>query len=98
MFALKDLSLSILLDIYGKLLNEKQWRIFNDYYNEDLSLSEISDKESMTRQAVHETLKRVEQMLYSFEDKLKLKQTISEFKQAAAEQDTQKLYELIEKL
>ena len=38
----KDLSISVLLDIYGDMLTEKQKEVIELYYNEDLSLGEIS--------------------------------------------------------
>ena len=39
----KKIEISILIDIYAKLLTEKQYDFLNDYYNNDLSLSEIAD-------------------------------------------------------
>ena len=39
----KDLNVTILLDVYGQLLTEKQRNAIDMYYNEDLSLSEIAD-------------------------------------------------------
>ena len=50
----KNVKISILCQLYGKLLTEKQYEILNDYYNNDLSLSEIAENNQITRQAVRE--------------------------------------------
>lgn len=64
--------ISILLDIYGKLLTEKQYKLLDDYYNNDLSLSEIAENENITRQAVRDNLKKGENNLFDYEEKLGL--------------------------
>ena len=48
--------ISILLELYGSLLTEKQYEYMDLYYNQDLSLSEIGDNEDITRQAVRTIL------------------------------------------
>ena len=48
--------ISILLELYGNLLTEKQRDYMDLYYNEDLSLSEIADNSDITRQAVNTIL------------------------------------------
>ena len=53
----KTVQISILLQIYGKLLTEKQYQMLDDYYNNDLSLSEIAENAQITRQAVRDNLK-----------------------------------------
>ena len=54
----KQLHISDLLDIYGSLLTEKQQRLLEYNYNDDLSLAVIAENEGITRQAVRDTLKR----------------------------------------
>ncbi len=66
----KTIKISILLDIYGKLLTQKQRELLNDYYNNDLSLSEIAENENITRQAVRDNLKKGENKLFEYEEKL----------------------------
>ncbi len=66
----KDLNYAMLLDCYGDLLTDKQKDIMQLYYYEDLSLSEIAENENITRQGVHDAIKRAEQYLTEFEEKL----------------------------
>ena len=66
----KNVKISILLDIYGKMLTEKQYSLLDDYYNNDLSLSEIAENEEITRQAVRDNLKKGEKNLFEYEEKL----------------------------
>ena len=68
----KKIEISILLDLYAKLLTEKQYDFLNDYYNNDLSLSEIAENEGITRQAVRDNLKKGENKLFEYEEKLGL--------------------------
>lgn len=67
-----SVKLSILLEIYGKLLTEKQYDMLNDYYNNDLSLAEIAENEKITRQAVRDNLKKGEKKLFEYEEKLQI--------------------------
>ncbi len=75
----KKVEISMLCDIYGKLLTEKQFEFINDYYNNDLSLSEIAENNNITRQAVRDIIKKGERKLFEYEEKLLfMKKTISQ--------------------
>ena len=66
--------ISILLELYGKLLTEKQYEFMDYYYNQDLSLSEIGDNNDITRQAVRTILLKSKKKLEEYESKLKFMQ------------------------
>ena len=66
----KKVEVSILCQIYGKLLTKKQFEFIDDYYNNDLSLSEIAENNNITRQAVRDVIKKGENKLFEFEEKL----------------------------
>ena len=66
----KKIKISMLCEIYGKLLTEKQLVILNDYYNNDLSLTEIAENNNITRQAVLDNIKKGENKLFELEEKL----------------------------
>ena len=64
--------MTMLYDFYGNLLRDKQKDLFDLYYNEDLSLSEIADNIGITRQGVRDGIMRSELLLRNTEDKLGL--------------------------
>lgn len=66
------LELCLLFDFYGEMLTDKQRELFDLYYNEDLSLSEIAEHAGITRQGVRDAVVRAEHMLTALEDKLHL--------------------------
>lgn len=68
----KTTRINFLFDFYHELLTEKQQKYMKMYYLEDLSLSEISELFSVSRQAVYDNIKRTEAMLESYEEKLHL--------------------------
>ena len=62
----------LLYDFYGELLTEHQRRIYEDVVCNDLSLSEIAQEQGITRQGVHDLVKRCNRILEGYEDKLHL--------------------------
>lgn len=68
----KDLNIALLLDFYGDMLTEKQRETIELYYDDDLSLAEISETVHITRQGVRDSIKRGEMQLNEFENKLGL--------------------------
>ncbi len=68
----KKEQLNQLFDLYGPLLTKKQCLYFELYYREDYSLQEISEIYSVSRNAIHDQLKKVEDYLNSYEEKLHL--------------------------
>lgn len=67
-----ELYLINLYDCYKNLLTERQREYFEDYYFNNLSLTEISENEDVSRNAIHKQLKEVCLKLKDFEDKLKI--------------------------
>ncbi|CUH92661.1 YlxM family DNA-binding protein [Herbinix luporum] len=66
------INLSMLYDFYGELLSDNKKRVFEDYILNDLSLSEIADQLDITRQGVHDIVKRCTKELKDYEDRLSL--------------------------
>ena len=66
----KNVKVSMLCEVYGNLLTKKQLSILQDYYDKDLSLSEIAQNQEITRQAVRDIIKKGENKLFEFEEKL----------------------------
>jgi len=62
----------MLYDFYHQLLTEKQKTYMELYYREDYSLGEIANETNVSRQAVYDNIKRTEQLLESYEEKLQL--------------------------
>ena len=64
--------IALLFEFYGGLLPEKQFKFMSLYYEDDLSLSEISDEMGVTRQAVHDGIKHAKEALLNYEEKLNM--------------------------
>lgn len=68
----KIVEIAVLFDYYGKLLSEKQYKVVDQYCNEDLSLREIAELNGITKQGISDILSRAEKKLRFYEDELKL--------------------------
>lgn len=68
----KDLSLSLLYDLYSSLLSEKKREVFEAYFLSDLSLAEIAEEVGTSRQAVRDLIARTKKELLEMEEKIGL--------------------------
>ncbi|MBQ0134447.1 MAG: DNA-binding protein [Clostridiales bacterium] len=92
----EQIELTMLFDFYGELLTKKQQEYFRLHRMEDLSLSEIAESESISRQGVWDNIRRAEETLRRSEEKFGLLGRYLR-QQAAAEaleRDTQELLTL----
>ncbi len=64
------LQVTLLYDFYGELLTVRQKNIFELYYQYDLTLAEIAKECNISPQAVSDSLKRTQNILYKYEVKL----------------------------
>ena len=62
----------LLYDFYGELLTEHQKRVYEDVVLNDLSLSEIAQNAGISRQGVHDLIKRCDKTLEEYENRLHL--------------------------
>ncbi len=75
---------SLLFDFYGELLTSHQQKIYSEAVFNDMSLSELSEEEGISRQGIHDLIKRCDKQLEGYEDKLKL---IERFKKIRKDAD-----------
>ncbi len=76
---------TMLLDFYGDLLTDKQRECYDLHFNEDLSLSEIAEQLSISRQGVWDNIRRAEMSLTEIEEKTGLLARFESVKQKIAE-------------
>jgi predicted DNA-binding protein YlxM (UPF0122 family) len=82
---MKDYSISVLADIYGSLLTKKQLDLLRDYYDNDLSLSELSDKYQIARQSAKDAVNAAEKSLNEFDKKLNFSKRFKQIESAVDE-------------
>ena len=68
----KNMKIAYLFDLYGDALDEHIGSVLRSYYNDDLSLAEIASEVGISRQGVRHLIKKGEEQLRAFEDKLGL--------------------------
>lgn len=76
----KNMRISLLLEIYGNLLTTKQKQILTDFYDNNMSLGEIAENTSTSRQAVNDIIKRSQKILENYESKLMLLEKFNKIK------------------
>jgi len=81
----KNLELGYLLDFYGELLSDRKRAVMDMYYNEDLSLAEIASEIGISRQGARDIIKKCEEELFFFEEKLGLAQKLKNVSLQATE-------------
>ena len=69
---LKNLRYAYLLDFYGQLFDEHTREVMQSYYNDDLSLAEVAEGVGISRQGVRHIIKKGEEMLEFYEERLGL--------------------------
>lgn len=88
----------LLYDFYGELLTDHQKQVFEDAVYNDMSLSEIANEKGISRQGVHDLIKRCDKILSDYESKLhlvekfsKTKEKIIEINRIASQEEVKKL-------
>ena len=101
----KILEQTLLYDFYGELLTEHQKRVYEDVVLNDYSLSEIADELGISRQGVHDMVKRCSRLLNGYEEKLhlvekfvSLKEKVGEIRKIAKTRESDPDMEEIEKI
>ena len=78
----------LLYDFYGELLTEHQKKIYEDVVFHDYSLSEIAQEQGISRQGVHDLIKRCNKILNEYESKLHLVERFMKTKKIAEKLDS----------
>lgn len=88
----------MLYDFYGELLTEHQRKIYEDVVLNDMSLSEIAEEQGISRQGVHDLVRRCDRTLQSYEERLRLiakfqkvKHTVEKIEQISTETQVREL-------
>lgn len=96
---------SLLFDFYGELLTEHQKQVFEDVVLNDLSLSEVAQERGISRQGVHDLIKRSNKILLEYEEKLHLvekflyiKNKVNEISELTKECGRLEKFELVQKI
>lgn len=75
---------TLLYDFYGELLTERQQQVYESVVLEDYSLSEVAEDLGISRQGVHDMIKRCNHTLEEYEAKLHLGREISEYQRTGS--------------
>lgn len=96
---------TMLFDFYGELLTEHQRRIYEDAVYNDMSLGEIAQEQGISRQGVHDLIRRCDKILQDYESKLHLverfaraKETISEIERLTKAEEPERMGERLREI
>lgn len=88
----------LLYDFYGELLTEHQRRIYEDVVIDDMSLSEIALEQGISRQGVHDLIRRCDRTLQGYESRLhliekfqKVRHTVEQIERESSEEAVRRL-------
>ncbi len=84
-----------LFDLYEVLLTSKQKVYYKEYYFNNLSLKEISEKYDVSRNAVYKQVKNVKEILEDYEKKLKLRKKQEKIEKILNENQVEKFRDII---
>lgn len=76
---------TMLFDFYGELLTEHQRSVYTDAVYNDLSLGEIAEERGISRQGVHDLIRRCDRILQDYESKLHLVERFARAKETVRE-------------
>lgn len=76
---------TMLYDFYGELLTEHQRSVYEDALYRDMSLGEIAQERGISRQGVHDLIRRCDRILQDYESKLHLVERFDRAKKTVAE-------------
>lgn len=68
----KDMTIPLLMDLYGQVLSDRKRELLDYYYNEDYSLAEIAEITGISRQGIRESVKKSEAELRALDASLHL--------------------------
>lgn len=94
----KNIRICDLFDLYGSLLSKKQGQMINEHYYMDMSLSEIAQNLSISRQAVQDSINKSVLKLEDFESKLKMLEIKKQIEKLQGTQNDQNILQSIKKI
>ena len=101
----KILEQTLLYDFYGELLTEHQRQVYEDVVLNDFSLSEVAENRGISRQGVHDMIRRCNKSLEEYENKLHLvekfltiKENVNRIRQLPENPEDQPVSELMEQI
>ncbi|MCQ2548743.1 MAG: DNA-binding protein [Lachnospiraceae bacterium] len=88
----------LLYDFYGELLTDHQKKVYEDAVYNDMSLSEIAEIYGISRQGVHDLIKRCDKLLQGYEDRLHLVERFASVKEKVEQIEKEATQEQIRRL